>query len=257
MCGKDEFMHDVRDAERAAIALEHAAVRKVITGYKAFTHDLRPPVRGGEPVWTGELPHELPVVKLDASAEECGAGVPTREAIPRNYNLVSPLSCRVMWLVEGFKDARGCLDDATEIRDQMQSRIDDLAAENSILLAARFGTAAEETQRGIEAAVERGQRGPSFDIARFASLIEAVHLARTLLPHGSFYLPRQSEENVFQCQGCQLWIHARLEDCGSCPAHKQDCPVAKIERALADVPEAVRDVLARLQRLADIERRTA
>ena len=186
-----------------------------------------------------------------------GAGVPSREAIPRSYNLVSPLSCRVMWLVEGFKDARGWLDDATEIRDQMQSRIDDLAAENSILLAARFGTASEETQRGIEAAVERGQRGPSFDIARFASLIEAVHLARTLLPHGSFYLPRQSEENVFQCQGCQLWIHARLEDCGSCPAHKQDCPVAKIERALADVPEAVRDVLARLQRLADIERRTA
>ena len=42
--------------------------------YKVFTHDLRPPVQGGAPVWIGTLPHALPVVAVDASTEECAGG---------------------------------------------------------------------------------------------------------------------------------------------------------------------------------------
>ena len=43
-------------------------------GFKVFTHDLRPPIQGGEPVWNGKIPFELPAVKLDESVGECGAG---------------------------------------------------------------------------------------------------------------------------------------------------------------------------------------
>ena len=43
-------------------------------GFKIFTHDLRPPIQGGEPVWNGKIPFELPAVKLDESVGECGAG---------------------------------------------------------------------------------------------------------------------------------------------------------------------------------------
>lgn len=43
-------------------------------GWKVFTHDLRPPVQGGEPVWDGTLPHVLPVVKVDRSAAACARG---------------------------------------------------------------------------------------------------------------------------------------------------------------------------------------
>ena len=43
-------------------------------GFKVFTHDLRPPVQGGEPVWDGSLPFELPKVKVDRSDDECGEG---------------------------------------------------------------------------------------------------------------------------------------------------------------------------------------
>ena len=44
------------------------------TAYKVFTHDLRPPVRGGEPVWSGALPHRLPVIDVDLSGAECAHG---------------------------------------------------------------------------------------------------------------------------------------------------------------------------------------
>ena len=47
---------------------------KVTLGWKVFTHDLRPPVRGGNPVWNGSLPHTLPKVPLDRSANVCGNG---------------------------------------------------------------------------------------------------------------------------------------------------------------------------------------
>ena len=36
-------------------------------GYKIFTADLCSPVQGGEPVWDGTLPFELPKVALDSS----------------------------------------------------------------------------------------------------------------------------------------------------------------------------------------------
>ena len=43
-------------------------------GFKIFTHDLRPPIQGGAPVWNGKLPFEFPTVELDESTDECGAG---------------------------------------------------------------------------------------------------------------------------------------------------------------------------------------
>jgi len=42
--------------------------------YKCFTHDLRPPVRGGDPVWPGTLPHTLPPIAVDESSAACAAG---------------------------------------------------------------------------------------------------------------------------------------------------------------------------------------
>jgi len=44
------------------------------TAYKVFTHDLRSPIQGGEPVWDGSLPYILPVVPVDGSSDDCGAG---------------------------------------------------------------------------------------------------------------------------------------------------------------------------------------
>jgi hypothetical protein len=44
------------------------------TLYKGFTHDLRPPIQGGEPVWDGTLPYVLPRVAVDKSSQECAAG---------------------------------------------------------------------------------------------------------------------------------------------------------------------------------------
>ena len=43
-------------------------------GYKVLTHDLRPPIRGGPPLFDGTLPATLPTVPLDTSAAECGGG---------------------------------------------------------------------------------------------------------------------------------------------------------------------------------------
>ena len=44
------------------------------TLYKVFTHDLRPPVQGGDPVFDGTLPFILPARTVDESANNCGAG---------------------------------------------------------------------------------------------------------------------------------------------------------------------------------------
>lgn len=42
--------------------------------YKGLTHDYRPPVQGGEPVFDGRLPFALPMVAVDESSADCGAG---------------------------------------------------------------------------------------------------------------------------------------------------------------------------------------
>lgn len=44
------------------------------TGWKFLTHDLRPPVRGGDPVFDGALPCVLPTVRCDQSDAECSYG---------------------------------------------------------------------------------------------------------------------------------------------------------------------------------------
>jgi hypothetical protein len=42
--------------------------------YKIFTHDFRSPLQGGEPVWDGSLPYQLPAVKIDMGPQDCAAG---------------------------------------------------------------------------------------------------------------------------------------------------------------------------------------
>ena len=42
--------------------------------FRCFTHDLRSPVVGGEPWWTGTLPHQLPQVAFARSDFHCGEG---------------------------------------------------------------------------------------------------------------------------------------------------------------------------------------
>src|SRR4030042_137645 len=42
--------------------------------YKVFTRDLSSPIQCGEPVWDGSLPYQLPVVIVDMTDKECGAG---------------------------------------------------------------------------------------------------------------------------------------------------------------------------------------
>lgn len=44
------------------------------TAFKVFTHDLRSPIKGGDPVWDGSLPYILPITSVDAGPEECSAG---------------------------------------------------------------------------------------------------------------------------------------------------------------------------------------
>ena len=46
----------------------------MISGCKVTTHDLRPPVRGGDPIWDGTLPFDLPKVEVDVSDAACAAG---------------------------------------------------------------------------------------------------------------------------------------------------------------------------------------
>lgn len=44
-------------------------------GYKVLTHDYRPPVQGGDPIWDSvTLPHTLPAVALDTGSGECSYG---------------------------------------------------------------------------------------------------------------------------------------------------------------------------------------
>ena len=43
-------------------------------GWKVTTHDLRPPVRGGDPIWSGETPFTLPRVECDSGEAECSRG---------------------------------------------------------------------------------------------------------------------------------------------------------------------------------------
>jgi hypothetical protein len=46
----------------------------MITAFKCFTARLCPPIRGGDPVWDGTLPHQLPPVAVDDGQDECAAG---------------------------------------------------------------------------------------------------------------------------------------------------------------------------------------
>jgi len=43
-------------------------------GWKILTHDFRPPIQGGEPLFGGNYPFTTPKVTLDTSEQECGTG---------------------------------------------------------------------------------------------------------------------------------------------------------------------------------------
>jgi hypothetical protein len=42
--------------------------------YRATTHDLRSPIRGGKPIWDGSVPFRLPEVKCEYSSRQCAPG---------------------------------------------------------------------------------------------------------------------------------------------------------------------------------------
>src|SRR3990172_7168013 len=45
-----------------------------LKGWKVLTHDYRPPIQGGNPVWDSTLGQTTPKVAVDMSAAGCGAG---------------------------------------------------------------------------------------------------------------------------------------------------------------------------------------
>jgi len=45
-----------------------------MTYWKVTTHDLRPPLQGGDPIWDGATPYRLLTVPVDRSDAHCGAG---------------------------------------------------------------------------------------------------------------------------------------------------------------------------------------
>ena len=42
--------------------------------YKVTTHDLRPPIQRGDPIWDGQVPYTLPEVEVDEGPKECAEG---------------------------------------------------------------------------------------------------------------------------------------------------------------------------------------
>lgn len=49
--------------------------RRVMAHWKLLTHDYRPPLQGGEPIWDGvTLPVSLPATRINRSRAECAAG---------------------------------------------------------------------------------------------------------------------------------------------------------------------------------------
>ena len=47
---------------------------ETLKGYKCLTHDYRPPIQGGDPIWSGNSGEETPTVGLDTSDADCGTG---------------------------------------------------------------------------------------------------------------------------------------------------------------------------------------
>ena len=42
--------------------------------HKVLTHDLCSPIQGGDPIWDGSLPYQLPTVRVDRSDDDCAVG---------------------------------------------------------------------------------------------------------------------------------------------------------------------------------------
>ncbi len=55
--------------------------------WKIFTHDLRAPIQGGDPVWAGTVPYDLPTVDLDTSDQECGSGWNCCESLAQAFSI--------------------------------------------------------------------------------------------------------------------------------------------------------------------------
>ena len=78
-------------------------------GYKVFTHDGRPPFRGGDPVWDGKtVPYEIHAPHLDTSLSECGAGINYCASIEQAWQIAGMWPTgrpSVVVRVEASKDA--------------------------------------------------------------------------------------------------------------------------------------------------------
>ena len=79
-----------------------------MTYFKVLTHDFRPPVQGGEPIFDGRTPCTLPVVPLDTSEAECARGWNFSDSLAGAFKIAGlwpdgrPSTA---WLVEPSADA--------------------------------------------------------------------------------------------------------------------------------------------------------
>jgi hypothetical protein len=119
------------------------------SGFKVLTHDHRPPIQGGDPVWDGEtLPFELPTVTLNTSSDQCAAGW--------NYtgNLADALRVGGLWprgrpavcvVVEASDDAieRGNKRRCSQLTIVRRASEDEIAAAIADLSQEWFGEHAE------------------------------------------------------------------------------------------------------------------
>ena len=78
-----------------------------MTGYKVFTYDRRPPVQGGDPIWDGAMPYDLPTVKLDRGAAECAAGW--------HFCLSLPIALRIVGLWPDGRPSRVAAVEADDV----------------------------------------------------------------------------------------------------------------------------------------------
>ena len=60
-------------------------------GYKVTTHDYRPPIQGGDPLWDGKaLPFTLPTVRVDEGGKECSYGWNFCADLPTALRIAGP-----------------------------------------------------------------------------------------------------------------------------------------------------------------------
>ena len=102
--------------------------------FKIFTHDFKSPLQGGDVIWDGSLPFDLPKVRLDTSDTKCGAGWNFVDSIATGFRIAG------MWpagrpSIVALVEPGG---DAIQRKDKWRSstlRIRNLASESQIAIA--------------------------------------------------------------------------------------------------------------------------